>query len=489
MTPQLIFCIVLCLCRHQTSRSSSSAVQSKASLSAVSKVFNLSSLSCYKVVRGAQLKMYSLLDIHNFLGLKNKPIDSTKKEDSDAVAVKCFKKILKDCHLLKKWGVKSNVEIPPLSEMADFQSSSKERPDIIIYNKNEEEKIALTCEVQSSPMFWTEQKAILGATNLLRNFRENSTDITSVTVFAIPNTYSQNCIIEIVVEWSNLLFKVTETRFSDIDNGITRLKEIISLNCHRLPKLSSKTFYFMKLSPSDLSLFEQPQNQLLSKTHLVVKSGDKVFKLLYQSEERESLQLVMQTFEEDPPAHVYNPKVAWFRFCPRVFVIQYTFLKYDHMFDCEAEHCCRELVKGIQVALKELHDRDISHNDIRLENILFNSNHEPILVDLDRAVSVDALFSYFNVTESCMYTFPKGVSLDTGVQTDYFQLGWLVASILTKDKDKDYHDREWETEPFYIRDNKFIASLITKGVYDQSLLNCLPQDTKTIQEVLEGRQL
>ncbi len=104
------------------------------------------------------------------------------------------------------------------------------------------------------------------------------------------------------------------------------------------------------------------------------------------------------------------------------------------MFDFEAKYCCRELVGGIQVALKELHDLHISHNDVRLENLLFNSNHEPILVDLDRAVSVDTLFSYFNVTESCMYSFPEGVSLDTGVQTDYFQLGWLVASILTEDK-------------------------------------------------------
>ncbi len=65
MTPQLIFCIVLCLCRHQTSRSSFS-VLAKASSSAQSKVVNLSALSCYKIVSGVQLKRYSLLDTQFF---------------------------------------------------------------------------------------------------------------------------------------------------------------------------------------------------------------------------------------------------------------------------------------------------------------------------------------------------------------------------------------------------------------------------------------
>ncbi len=437
------------------------------------------------------------------LGLKN---PSEKKEDSDtpsekkgysdALAVKCFNKILKDCRFSKDWDVKGNVEITSLSSMEDFQCSSKERPDIIIYNKNEPEQIALTCEVQSSPMVWTEQKAILGATNLLRNLREISTKINSVTVFAIPNSYSLNCIIEIVVEWSELVFKVNETRYPDINKGIAKLKEVIKSNCRR-PKLSPETFYFIKLSPSDLSFFDPPQKQLYSKTHLVVKSCESVFKVIYQPEEWASLQLVMQTFKKDAATHVYNPGVTWFEFCPRVFIINYAFLEFDHMFDFEARCCCTELVKGIHIALQELHHRSLAHNDVRLENILFNRIHEPILIDLDRATSVNTLFSYFNSAESCMYSFPKGVSpiMKSGIQTDNYQLGWLVASILTEDKQpKDkrvigYHDRKWDKQPSCIRDNKFIASLIMKGVYDESLLTLLPQDTKTIQEVLEERHI
>ncbi len=90
-----------------------------------------------------------------------------------------------------------------------------------------------------------------------------------------------------------------------------------------------------------------------------------------------------------------------------------------------------------------------------------------------------------------MYSFPADVSerFETGIQTDYYQLGWLVAAVLTKEEDANanYHNRKWNTEPAYIRSNKFIASLIEQGMYNPSLLNELPPDTKTIQQVLEDR--
>ncbi len=58
-----------------------------------------------------------------------------------------------------------------------------------------------------------------------------------------------------------------------------------------------------------------------------------------------------------------------------------------------------------------------------MSDYLFNANYVPTLIDLDRANSVDVLFSYFNVYESCMYLFPGKISFKTGIQTDHYQLG------------------------------------------------------------------
>ena len=477
---------MLCLCRHETN-----AYLKKPSSSAVANAVILSDLPFYNVFSKSKQELYSLHDIATDLKL----IYERDAINSDALAKLCFKKILKDCRVPNEWGVQGNHEIQFLARMTDFQFSSKERPDIIICNEDRT-AIALTCEVQSSStMFGTEQKAILGATNLLRNFRETHIDITSVTVFAIPNTYSKNCVIEIVVKWKNLIFDVKETQFREVLPAIKRIKDVIKLNCSDLPRsqLSAKTDYFIKLSPTELALFAAPQKQLLSQTHLVIKSGDTVFKVLYQTDAAASLRFVMRVFadEDEKPQFVYKLKDSRLKSSPMLDVISYKFLKFDHLHKSEAKSCCREFVEGIKIALDELHDMGISHNDVRLENMLFNANYVPTLIDLDRAQPVDVLFSYFNKHESCMYSFPADVSerFETGIQTDYYQLGWLVAAVLTKEEDANanYHNRKWNTEPAYIRSNKFIASLIEQGMYNPSLLNELPPDTKTIQQVLEDR--
>ncbi len=95
-----------------------------------------------------------------------------------------------------------------------------------------------------------------------------------------------------------------------------------------------------------------------------------------------------------------------------------------------------------------------------------------------------------------MYDLSNPVLKDKAhdANTDYMQLGWMVAWLFV-DKPLEYHGRQWElTEenifpcaPPKVRQNKFISMLIEKRQFDESLLSCLPEDGNTLKDVLEAR--
>ena len=69
-------------------------------------------------------------------------------------------------------------------------------------------------------------------------------------------------------------------------------------------------------------------------------------------------------------------------------------------------------------------------------------------------------------------------------QTDYIQLGWLVALVL--DSSGDYHEKEWLSLKKEIREDAFISSLILNGEYKSEELSksTLVQDETTLKNVL-----
>ncbi len=75
-----------------------------------------------------------------------------------------------------------------------------------------------------------------------------------------------------------------------------------------------------------------------------------------------------------------------------------------HLSQEDARRCLKDLVCGIDCALRELHSMGLSHNDIRLDNIYFDSKYQPILIDFDRSTAPHGYqFKTVCFTNSCMY--------------------------------------------------------------------------------------
>ncbi len=180
------------------------------------------------------------------------------------------------------------------------------------------------------------------------------------------------------------------------------------------------------------------------------------------------------------------------------FAYSYKYFPHAPLNWYDAKRCLRQLVVGVNTALTKLQSQNVRHNDLRLDNICFDEQFRPCFIDFDRssARKVQAC-KYFDGygNSSCMYNLdnPEWKDEARDANTDYMQLGWMVAWLFV-DKELDYHSRQWEPtvqnakcEPIKVKQNKFISTLIEKRQFDERLLSCLPEDVSTLKDVLEAR--
>ena len=117
---------------------------------------------------------YSLEDLAHYVKLTN--LKSTNEELAARVIETLGNQDIVVVH---------NKEVPGARDLFPTEYSSIYRSDVTVYNANKA-KVLLQIEVQSSPMREAVFKAIYGAANLLRLFRNSSTNCKEFIVFTIP---------------------------------------------------------------------------------------------------------------------------------------------------------------------------------------------------------------------------------------------------------------------------------------------------------------
>ena len=109
------------------------------------------------------------------------------------------------------------------------------------------------------------------------------------------------------------------------------------------------------------------------------------------------------------------------------------------------------ILPSIIEAIKELHNKNIAHLDIRPDNMCYHQE-KAILIDLDRSANAQDFYAG-NITykKSCMYTWPSGIPIEKQIFNkimDWVQLGfmliWLVGGEW-KNEDMSYHDMNQDT--------------------------------------------
>ena len=427
---------------------------------------------------------YSLIDVANFLRIKVHKLKDVRKFNQK-LGTEVIEKLCCQENLDLK--VRGEGEIVGLRNFSALCSTSILRVDILVYFK---ELLVLFVEIQSSPMVFTERKAAIVGANVLRSIRAKNTDITEVSAFALPNTQGDAgaCILKVQVEWAQFHFMTTLTRFKNIEDGVVALTTALRGQRYEM-SLSSP--YFITLSTSCCRrLCGKEGHQIECQHHVVVKSIDGyIYKLLYEAEEQQGFGEFLRIMRTKTalknviyPEDVTPPN--------RTTVLQkYRCSKFGPLNQAEARKCLRSFIVGAKSALDELHGIGLSHNDIRLPNFCFNANFEVILIDLDRVWLIGELYPMFYKEEkegrSCMYKVDSNCY--NGKHTDLMQLGLLVAWVL-EPEELNYHERTLTSHSKFIREDKFISTLVNTYIFNTDLLyRSAVTDEMTLKKVLNER--
>lgn len=115
----------------------------------------------------------------------------------------------------------------------------------------------------------------------------------------------------------------------------------------------------------------------------------------------------------------------------------YNKLHHDPLSHEEARKCSYELVSKINDVIKQLHSVGFSHGDLRLPNICFNENYDPVLIDLDFSAPLDSIISSNQDMESfaCDLICCFNRSRETQNDSFHFKSNLLQSSILSTGKD------------------------------------------------------
>ena len=352
--------------------------------------------------------------------------------------------------VMKKLTILSNL--PPLVCTVD------QRPDITVYPPASDIPVTIV-EVHSSPYESTIKKCLTGVVDLLRVYRSYDTSRTQSVGYAFPKLDSNQCVVRVLVTWTNLSFRYALTLLETPEDVREDLERLTSLSMPHADTVQQCAFV-IRLSSSDLREFGNGAEQEPSQSSILVHNTDNYYyKYPFDIEERETLHeigfstLAMQLDVADLHRITFNP----------VKKGALLFMEYKEVTHCpltvdEASKCLKALVKELHEAIQAFHNEGWAHADIRLPNVCFDARCRPILIDLDRSVmkqeSVAAKYGH----DSCMYT--KKV----GALADYVQLAWLATYVVRPDIDS-YHNRKFcDLEEKFQQDN-FFKTLVEQGMW------------------------
>ena len=404
---------------------------------------------------GKERHLYDLKALARFLCVRS------FKGGHEDVAERCVKAIAEQCGV--KVNTRRNREVQLTSKLPPLVTSTHERADVLVYNK-EDTKVVLLVEVNSSPMLYTERKAVLGAADMLRLLRHTDKNFSVFTSFVFPKKECPQCVIKVTVKWQQLRFRYALQRLQDIQQAVGEVQDVLIHQMSAVPTLPKEIKpQLMLLSQDELNgLSSDAPVQLPSQRNIVVADAKYIYKVLCDVESVMNLALLyVHRGRAGQPKHFVLP-------CPfqQDTLFKYEKVHYSPLEVKDARKVLQTLSEKIKAALDELHEQGFMHCDVRLPNICFNEQLDAVLIDVDRACRTNNVTRHVGVVDSCMYIVPRGAR-DTFC-LDFMQLGWLLAWVLHPEGA--YHKRTWEDLPQSVRKDQFLSDLLNCGQYSQAKL-------------------
>ena len=397
----------------------------------------------------ASEKRYNLKD----LWIREKETIRLCEDKNEAACSAYLKEILGTSYEYKvDNGIAGLGSLPPL------YCSTIQRPDVQVLQGDQ---ILLVIKVHSSRSYEaTIEKCVMSVVEHLRVKRSYNKTTTVCTGFAFPKLPTDKegfhqCVVSVEVTWNGVKFQYKLTSIVDI----RKVRETVVDACRKACLDSygtdeQETNYAVVLSNSELGrIFGDGAIQKHSRSSTLVYVPRQALWYKYSYGGTTIYDEIMQLIpDRNLLSYIVNFEFVRIE---NLKFLRYKAVPHDPLTVEEASLCLHDLLKGLAQAIQEFHQHGFVHQDIRLENVCFNEQYEPVLIDLDRSIAITR--SPISYGKSCMY-----VSEMTPDQIDWIQVGWLAAWVLHCEGE--YHERKFQELPAGIHGDQFISKLINEGI-------------------------
>ena len=339
--------------------------------------------------------------------------------------------------------------------------STREFPDVCVYKQGEKIPL-LQVETHSSHYANTIRKCTIGVIDQLRFHRMVNPNITNCIGFAFPKLPRSNTdlnyqsVVRVKVTWeTKMMGFVYDLEPLQVQVVRTALEDALRINESQAPPKYQEDMhemYVVRLSTRDLEVFGDKAIQVPSNSSILVETKEMYYKMPISPHTR-TLYRYLWKQSEHAVRLDFEPELQVL-----VDIIKSPKQPHYPMDRDEARDCLCDLVRRVAIAISDLHRLGWAHQDIRLDNICFTNEYQPILIDLDRVRRVTVVpVAYLN---TCMYK--EGFD---PCQIDWMQLGWVAAwAYCEGEGNTDYHSRTFEQLPCECKSDPLLEKLITKGM-------------------------
>ena len=356
------------------------------------------------VVNCGKLSLYTLSDVYQHY--LRQPFESCHDEKHKDSAVACSK-VLQHCASSKSviftYDIETATPCLAKSNLAPLCASLDQRPDVLVSRGEDTTSLSLV-EIHSSPYEDTIRKSIVTGLDLLRLRRTFSNDTTALTTFAFPNLKEKQCVVKVQLRWENLFFKCFLTPIYTIEEIEKHLLCTFSSFPSVIPPTQSPCKEKFVLRLSDVELGEG-SSQEPSHSAIIVRNQTWAHKKPFWYEDEARLQAVCLTHlcagQNGASIQEYAVILETESIHKLQFFRYYT-VCHNPMSDIEVNKC--QFYARVHTALEKVHNQlRLVHMDIRLNNICFNNSFQPIFIDFDCALPINASLIPLAYGESCMY--------------------------------------------------------------------------------------
>ena len=332
----------------------------------------------------------------------------------------------------------------------------------------------------------------------LRCLRQIDRDRTILSGFYLPTGhFPGNPIEKVTCEWDekNLKFNVISKAYARLCHFQLDLVHIYEHQKEIFERVSqmhgvSSNIITLPLTADFLSSFGDGAFQISSGDSFVISTSETIFKRPFFEQER--TRLLSFYLLRDFPVLQYSVLPVEIKLVNGIEFFKFNLCHYYPLPRETIRNLFLDDVRrlnwlyGVVRAILELHNHKIAHWDIRLPNICYNSNFDPVLIDLDRSVSSERVSMTLEVElqrfgrDSKMYDIvrkPGVPGTELMYDVDFRQLSIMLLYILDNQEHLDNEDDYNNTPTNLDMSHDFLKKLYNGDGFDEDLFKNFAEDS------------